>query len=79
MSYNRLFSGESATCRGTLYNVKQVFNFRNVKGNSNECFNEASAMLQLTGEGLILLLAMKELHISDPNTIPQGDNLSSFQ
>ena len=54
-SFNMLFNGASSMDKGSLYNLKQVFNHRGVQGNTNECFNQAFDLLRFA-TGMYYLL-----------------------
>ena len=67
---DEFFKGSSATDRGTLCQLKNRFNFRNVKADiSNNFFHSWELMCLLT-EGFVCLLVMKLLEMENPESRP---------
>ncbi|WAR07742.1 YNG1-like protein [Mya arenaria] len=62
---DQMFSGKSATDKGTLFHLKNVFNQRSVKANVYEAFNHVSEFLHFVTEGYISLFAMQKLGIQE--------------
>ncbi|KAJ8310228.1 hypothetical protein KUTeg_012093 [Tegillarca granosa] len=58
-TYDELFNFESHREKGTLYNLKHVFDHRGVSKNIMECFNHADELLDFATEGYAVLYAME--------------------
>ncbi|KAL3854926.1 hypothetical protein ACJMK2_014161 [Sinanodonta woodiana] len=58
-TYDELFKFESHREKGTLYNLKQVYDHRGVTKNVMDCFDKAEALLEFVTEGYIILYAME--------------------
>ena len=67
---DRFFCGRSAADRGTLYNIKNVFNHRGVKKESKECFNHAWDFLAFVTKGYVCLAAVELLQLHEPEDTP---------
>ena len=56
---NELFKGQSAADHGTLYQIKNSFQHRNVSLKVMDCFNHAADFWRFCTEGMTILLACK--------------------
>ena len=78
--YDTFFKGSSAADRGTVCQLKNLFNFRNVKSDISDNFSHAWELMCLITEGLVCLVAMKMLSMEDinsePSTAPSVETLS---
>lgn len=70
-TYDELFCFESHREKGTLYNLKQVFDHRNVTKNMMECFDKAEELLEFATIGYTVLLYMELTQIADIDEIPK--------
>ena len=60
-SYDELFKIDSQREKGTLYNLKQVYDHKNVSKNVMENFDKAEELLVFATEGYVLLSALEKL------------------
>lgn len=70
-TYDELFSYDSHREKGTLYNLKQVFDHKAVTKNIMECFDKAEELLEFSTEGYVVLAAMSALGIVDITDVPE--------
>lgn len=56
--YDEFFRGTSASARGSLSYLKNIFNFRQVKADISDNFSQAWELMALATEGLVVLMAM---------------------
>ena len=69
--YYDLFKGSSASDRGTLCQLKNIFNFRKVKSDVvSDNFNYALELMCLITEGFICLLTMSLLELETDESVP---------
>ena len=69
--YDDLFKGSSASDRGTLCQLKNIFNFRKVKSDVvSDNFNYALELMCLITEGFICLLTMSLLEMETDESVP---------
>ncbi|XP_014672745.1 PREDICTED: uncharacterized protein LOC106813191 [Priapulus caudatus] len=59
-----LFNGQSAPDKGTLFNIKNVFNHRNLKKKVMDNFNHVEDFLKFTTAAMVSYLAMMLCGIS---------------
>lgn len=71
-TYDELFCFESHQEKGTLYNLKQGFDHKNVTKNMMECFDKAEELLEFATIGYTVLLYMKLTQIAEINEIPKN-------
>ena len=81
--YDEFFKGSSAADRGTLCQLKNLYNFRKVKADISDNFNYAWELMCLNTEGFVCLLAMGILNIdsleSEPEEAPVFDDSILFE
>jgi hypothetical protein len=63
--YDEFFKGTSASERGTLCQLKNLFNFRQVKGDISDNFSHAWELMCLVVEGFTCLLTMQVTGMND--------------
>lgn len=74
-THDELFCFESHREKGTLYNLKQVFDHKNVTKNMMECFHKAEDLLEFATIGYTVLLYVELTQIAVIIDIPK--NISS--
>lgn len=57
--FDEFFKGSSSVDRGTLCQLKNIFNYRQVKSDISDNFNHAWELMCLTTAGYVCLLAME--------------------
>ena len=72
-----LFKAGSCAERGTLCQIKNMFQHRNVKMKVMNNFNSITDFIQFTTHSLIVLLAMKLYNMSSISSTPAGSMPSS--
>ena len=77
--YDMFFKASSAPNRGTLCQIKNLFNFRQVKSDISDNFSQAWELMALIVEGFICLLMMKQCGMNDPTSRPENapDNIEN--
>ena len=68
---NELFKGSSIAERGTMCQLRNDFDHRNVKTNVMQSFNHTNDFYQFLCEALSTNLAMQELNINSVNECPK--------
>lgn len=68
--YDEFFKGSSASDRGALCQLNNMFNFRSVKADISDNFTHAWELMCLQTEGFVCLLTMKLLDMEGPNSRP---------
>ncbi|MES9880856.1 MAG: hypothetical protein ABW185_08250 [Sedimenticola sp.] len=68
--FDEFFSASSSSDRGTLVQLKNLFNFRTVKADISDNFTHAWELMCLTTEGLVCLHVMEILGIETPLSRP---------
>ena len=67
-----LFKEGSSADRGTLYQIKNLYQHRSVKKKVMNNFNSVTDLLKFTTHSLTLLLAMQISKLSSVSSIPEG-------
>ena len=65
--FDEFFKGSSASDKGTLCHLKNIFNYRQVKSDISDNFNHAWELMCVATEGYICLLTMQLLGITEEN------------
>ncbi|XP_060559101.1 uncharacterized protein LOC132719356 [Ruditapes philippinarum] len=68
--YDTFYKGSSASDRGTLCHLKNLFNFRQVKGDISDNFSHAWELMSTLVEGYVCLLLMELKDINDTSSRP---------
>lgn len=76
-TYDELFKFDSHREKGTLYNMKQVYDHKGVTKNIMECFNKAEELLDFATDCYIVLFALNFLHLENVNEYPENFPVSS--
>lgn len=63
--YDTFLKGSSAADRGTVCQLKNLFNFRHVRSDISDNFSHAWELMCLITEGLVCLVAMKMFSMED--------------
>ncbi|ELT95941.1 hypothetical protein CAPTEDRAFT_186660 [Capitella teleta] len=71
-TFNELLKGQSSTERGTLYQLKQLYQQRQVSGRVMHCFNHAQDFIQFVTDGYSLLLAAELAGLKSLDAPPDG-------
>ena len=69
--FDELYSGSSGRDKGTLFQLKNYFNHRNVTNNVKEAFNYDEEFLEFCTEGYLILAAMHMMDIKALGEIPK--------
>ena len=75
--FDIFFKASSSTDRGTLCQIKNLFNYRQVKSDVADNFNYAWELMCLITEGFVCLLAMKLFSMEDKDSAPKEHGLSN--
>lgn len=70
--FDEFYDGRSGGDRGTLFQIKNRFNHRNVSGKAIQTFNYNADLLRFTTEALTTLLGMQICAINNQTDMP-GD------
>ena len=70
--YDLFFKGSSAADRGTLCQIKNLFNYRQVKSDISDNFSQAWELMALVVEGFVCLLCMEECGMNDLASRPEN-------
>ena len=68
--FDEFFKNSSASDRGTICQLKNLFNFRTVKADISDNFTHAWELMCLLTEGFVCLLTMKLLEMETPENRP---------
>ncbi|CAC5412942.1 unnamed protein product [Mytilus coruscus] len=60
-TYDTFFKFESHREKGTLYNIKQIYDYKGVSSNIMSCFNKADELLEFTTKVYVILAMMNIL------------------
>ena len=69
--YNQLYSAKSGADRGSLFQIRNAFQHRNVTSDVMKSFNHNADLLRFSTEGLASLLAMKLCNIQTLDETPE--------
>ncbi|KAH3741063.1 hypothetical protein DPMN_047781 [Dreissena polymorpha] len=69
--YDGFFKQSSAADRGTICQLKNLFNFRQVRSDISKCFSHAWELMATIVEGFVCLLLMEQLKMNSPSDLPQ--------
>ncbi|XP_053403746.1 uncharacterized protein LOC123554765 isoform X2 [Mercenaria mercenaria] len=67
---DKLYSGKSASEKGTLSQLKNLFNQRSVKRNVSESFDNVSDFLKFVTEGYVVLFALDMMDLDGISHVP---------
>lgn len=74
-TFQRIYSPASSRENGTIYSIRNVFNFRNVKKNITKCFDQANELQHFATEGYIVAAALEYMNIREiPDSLPFDDD-----
>jgi hypothetical protein len=80
--FDEFFKGSSASDKGTLCHLKNIFNYRQVKSDISDNFNHACEPMCVATDGYIYLLTMQLLGTTEenerPTSAPEGVENSTF-
>ncbi|CAG2244501.1 unnamed protein product [Mytilus edulis] len=71
---NKFFDGKSAGSRGSLFQIRNRFKYKNVKKKTSDCINDTQDFWTFVTEGLVCVLCCKLLNVTSLEEInPDGD------
>lgn len=70
--FDEIFNGSSASDKGTLCHLKNIFNYRQVKSDISDNFTHAWELMYDATEDYIYLLTLQLLSITEENAWPSS-------
>ena len=64
------YTPASASQRSTLFNIREKFGHRNVKGNVSNCINHVLDLLRVTTESMVCFLGMNVFGMATRDSVP---------
>lgn len=68
---NEFVCGKTAAEKGTLFQIRNMFKYRNVKRKTSDCINSCVDLWNFVTEGYICLVACKLCHIKSVEECPE--------
>ena len=75
---NKFFDGKSAGSRGSLFQIRNRFKFKNVKKKTSDCINDTQDFWTFVTEGLVCVLCCKLLNVTSLEEINHDGDINDL-